>query len=343
MRVLASPASTGPNGNPYIEQLTAGLRRRGLQVDEFTRRGLLERYPVVHLHWPELLIDWERPATAVKQVASTLSLLAVARRRGSRLIWTAHNLASHDRDRAGLRRAFGLAVTALLTDVVSLSAAGVPLLRARYPALRRIPVHVVPHGDYRAAYPAAPAQASARQELGVPGEGPLVLQFGQLRRYKGIEATIEAFRPLGAQGARMLVAGRPHDTRYAADLARLAATVPGVSLRPERIPQQLVPTYLAACDVVSAAYPLGTALNSGVALLALSFDRPVVVRDTPVMRELGADVGPGWVHRAAVGAETEAMQSALAAAARLADSRPDLSRFQWDRIVEQTLDIYRGR
>ena len=53
------PADTPGLANPYtLTCLLKGLRRGGVVVDEVRWSALLrERYSVVHVHWPERMID----------------------------------------------------------------------------------------------------------------------------------------------------------------------------------------------------------------------------------------------------------------------------------------------
>ena len=58
LRVAMWPADTPGLANPYTSLLTKGLRREGVVVDEVRWSALLrERYSVVHVHWPERMID----------------------------------------------------------------------------------------------------------------------------------------------------------------------------------------------------------------------------------------------------------------------------------------------
>lgn len=351
MRVLFSPTESGSGGNPYVEHLCAGLTRSGIDVVGYRRRSILSRPDAVHINWPAFIVRWDRPIRAVSEAARTVAFLAVARARGARIVWTAHDLGAHDRPRPRLQRLYERAFAWVVTDVISLSAAGIPLVVEHFPEAAHARFHVIPHGHYRDDYPRVTSdRREARRRLGLPEVGPLVLQFGMLRRYKAVEDMIASFgrfasvRDGDAQPPRLLVVGEARDPAYAREVQAAADATPGVELRAERVDEETAALLMTAADVVYAAYPPGTSLNSGVAVLALSFDRPVVVRDTPVMRELAASVGPGWVHPAGPGHDDQALASALSAGERLEGSGgADLSALDWDRIVDATVAVYAGR
>jgi glycosyltransferase involved in cell wall biosynthesis len=230
--------------------------------------------------------------------------------------------------------------TRRLDGVISLSAAGVDALRDAFPALARVPTFVVPHGHYRAAYPAPVPRAAARRALDLPPDAPVILHFGVLRPYKNVVRLVEAFRAMDApegDGAApaLLVAGTP-GTAALADAVRAAADgAARVRLDLRFVPDEAVPRYLGAADLV--ALPYAEILNSGTALLALSLDRPVLVPDRGAMGELRGHAGAAWVRTYAPPLTPTTLADALAWA-RHADrpARPDLSALAWPRLAADT-------
>lgn len=343
MRVVFSPTHSGAGGNPYVEHLSAGLARAGVDVEPYRRRAILSAPDAVHINWPAFVVDWSDRRRAVSEAGRTLAYLAIARARGTRIVWTAHDLGAHDRPLPRLQRVYERAFASLVTDVVSLTAAGIPLVRAAFPEVRGARFYVIPHGHYRDDYPdVAASRVDARRRLGLPEDGRIILQFGMLRRYKAIEAMIAQFGRLAVPGTTLLVVGESREAAYTAELQEAVRGVPGVLLRTERVDEETAALLMTAADVVYAAYPPGTSLNSGVAVLALSFDRPVVVRDTPVMRELRDVAGADWVFPAETGHDAPVLREALAAGARMRDASVDLRALDWDGIVSATAAVYAG-
>jgi hypothetical protein len=83
-------------------------------------------------------------------------------------------------------------------------------------------------------------------------------------------------------------------------------------------------------------------LHSGSLLLALSFSRRALVRDTPYAQDIAALVGDDWVQLLKAELDSGILERAL----EWALSRPrhellPLDDFGWDRIGEQTLAFYR--
>lgn len=340
-RVLAAPASMPANGNPYITSLYNEVRARGIRVDELNRRAMLAGYDVIHVHWPELLVRWTTRRTALIDTVKVLAGLWVARLRGTRLIWTGHDLGPHDMPYPRMYRLYIAAFTLMVDQMISLGESSTASLKGAYPAIRRIPVKVIPHGHYRESYDSPGSRAEARSRLGLPGEPATVfLLLGQIRRYKNVPSLIQAFVKLRDHEAHLAVAGAVRDPMLKREVAAAARGDGSITLALEAIPDSDIPVWHAAADVVVLPYSQATSLHSGAALLALSMNRPVVAFDSGTMRELRATVGSQWVYTFKGGSE-EALKAAKRAAREAREDAPDLSLFDWSRIGESTVAVYR--
>jgi|SRR6187549_108438 len=200
-------------------------------------------------------------------------------------------------------------------------------------------VRVVHHGafDYLTQLP---------EEKPLPVElegaaGPVVLFFGLLRPYKGLEVLVDAFREV--EGAELWVVGNPR--MDVEPLRRLAATVAGRARFVTRFVEDAeIPAIFRRADLV--VLPYLDAEHSGVLYTGLAFGKPLVlsaVGGFPEVAALGAArlVAPGDRDSlAAALAELcgdEAARERLARAAREAAAGP----YSWDGAAAKTLAIYR--
>jgi glycosyltransferase involved in cell wall biosynthesis len=226
--------------------------------------------------------------------------------------------------------------------VIAHSQAARALLEARYGPLPRCVV--IPHGSYVGLYGPPRDRAASRLELGLPAAGPVLFNFGALRPYKNIEQLIDVFAtlPLEARGT-LLIAGAPKSQAYAEELRWRAVAVPGVELRATYIPDEQLPTYLAAADLV--VLPYRSLLTSGILLWALSYARPVVAPAFGPVRELVHDGHAGFLFAPG---DDNALRAALARAL----AHPDLpalgaaglavaQEFAWTKIAVRTAQVYR--
>lgn len=204
-------------------------------------------------------------------------------------------------------------------------------------------VHVIPHGafDYLTRLPEEkplPAELEG-------AEGPVILSFGLLRPYKGIENLLEAYGSVAASnpGAELWIVGNPR--MDVEPLRRRAAEAGGrVRLVTRFVDDAEIPAIFRRADLV--VLPYLDAEHSGVLYTGLAFGKPLVlsaVGGFPEVAEAGAArlVPPGDTEALAVTlAELigdESARAELTAAAARAAAGP----FSWDEAARRTLDLYR--
>ena len=83
-------------------------------------------------------------------------------------------------------------------------------------------------------------------------------------------------------------------------------------------------------------------MHSGTALLALSFDRPVLMPDRGAMSELQDRVGPEWMRTYSDDFSREVLVEAVRWAETGArPSQAPLDELQWPRLARQTEALFR--
>ena len=185
-------------------------------------------------------------------------------------------------------------------------------------------VRVIPHGafDYLTRLPEEkplPAELEG-------AEGPVILFFGLLRPYKGIENLLEAFRRV--EGAELWIVGNPR--MDVEPLRALAAEAPGrVRFVTRFVDDAEIPAIFRRADLV--VLPYLDAEHSGVLYTGLAFGKPLVLSAVGGFPEVAATgaarlVPPGDAAAlAAALAELvgdEAARAELAAAAEPRRRRP---------------------
>lgn len=127
-------------------------------------------------------------------------------------------------------------------------------------------------------------RAQARRALGLPAEGIILLFFGLVRRYKGVDILLDAMTRTGSK-PHLLVAGEWYEDRGQADaLIRSADLTDRVRFDDYYIPDERVALYFSAADAV--VQPYRTATQSGVVQTAFHFGRPVIVTDVGGLPEV---------------------------------------------------------
>jgi glycosyltransferase involved in cell wall biosynthesis len=137
---------------------------------------------------------------------------------------------------------------------------------------------VAPHGNYL-SYPSGLPREIARRELNVPIDAFVYLSFGLIRAYKGFDDLLAAFRRVRLPNKWLIVAGE-YDSgttnawRQKLMLARTTRLSRRVRFFLRTVPSAQVQTFVNASDCVVLSHRQG--LNSGVAILAMTFGKPVV-------------------------------------------------------------------
>lgn len=150
------------------------------------------------------------------------------------------------------------------------------------------------------------SKAEARKHLGLAEEGKLILFFGFIRKYKGLDMLLEAM-PLLPPDIRLLVAGEFYEDEkpYQEQIDKLNIR-DRLVLRTDFIPDSEVKYYLCAADAV--IQPYRNATQSGVTPLAFHFEKPMVVTNVGGL--------PGMVPHRECGIVTEPDPTAIAAGIR---------------------------
>jgi glycosyltransferase involved in cell wall biosynthesis len=200
-------------------------------------------------------------------------------------------------------------------------------------------VHVIPHGafDYLTQLPEEkplPAELEG-------AEGPVILFFGLLRPYKGIENLLQAFRQV--EGAELWIVGNPR--MDVAPLRELAGAAPGrIRFVTRFIDDAEIPAIFRRADLV--VLPYLEAEHSGVLYTGLAFGKPLLLSAVGGFPEVAATgaarlVPPGDIAALAAALSELSADADARAELAVAAARAAAGPFSWDETARLTLDLYR--
>ena len=135
----------------------------------------------------------------------------------------------------------------------------------------------------------APPREEARRRLGLSGN--VALCFGHIRPYKGVDVALRAWPMLRCE-ATLLVAGEVWWKQEEA-IRELARGLANVRMDLRYVPDAEIAEYFAAADVVLAPYRVEA--QSGVALTALHFGRPLIASTVGGLPEVVEEGGNGFL------------------------------------------------
>ncbi len=363
VRLVDPPAYTPP----YDHSLAAALTRAGADVElstsrptygapgtagfavreDFYRRAMardrsLAARRALRLaeHLPDMLRHRRaagRDADVVHYQWLTLEAIdAFLLARGAPRVFTSHNVLRRGAGR--LREQGARRVVAHSDAIVVHTRDGAREIVDRYGA-DPARVRTIPHGafDYLARQsheqPLPPDLAAVERQV--------ILSFGVLRPYKGIDVLIEAFREI--DGAELWIVGRPW--MDVEPLRSAAARCDGAVRFVDRfVSEAELPAYFRRADVV--ALPYRTIDQSGVLYTALAFGKAIVASEIGGFGEVAAEHG---AVRPSPAGDAGALRAALSdllddpvarreqeARARDAAAGP----YSWEEAARLTLALY---
>lgn len=164
---------------------------------------------IFHLHWLNaFMVRAKTEEQARQDFTDFLSQLDSFLSKGGRVVWTIHNIVSHDTKFRDLEIEMSSLIAAR-ADVLHFHARSSVLeVRAVFSAER---IAISAHGNYVSAYPDdGLSKTAARDALGLDKGEDLVLSLGLVRPYKGHDLMIAAFRALlpDRPRLRLFIAGR---------------------------------------------------------------------------------------------------------------------------------------
>ena len=277
------------SGNPYQSLLASGIENHDYTVGflNYSSTALLpinaalqdQRKPdIVHLHWLNYYLEtlfWSSNLVFVylrlMLIIIDITLLKI---RGIKVVWTVHNLISHESPRPD-RELIARKVIARLCRVVVHSEGAKSIVAEKY-NINQKNISVVPHGSY-VGYYANDTETNQKivQKLNLDCNKKTFLFLGAIRRYKGVNDLVEAFLKTDNPVYSLVIAGRPFEKDDKLWLEQKALQDPRIKLSLEFIPENELCAYLSSCDVV--VLPFVNTLTSGSAILAMSYGKALIL------------------------------------------------------------------
>lgn len=329
----------------FLRRSKAWLRRRLLPPALIKSLGALEycvdmgrlyrkaarEGAVVHLLW-------------IKHPALDLFWGLLFCRRG-RFVYTMHNALPHDRESFLNRLAYALYYS-LPDQIIALGRPEIDKALKLNGGLGRR-MNLIPHGLLFLDVPER-GKAGARAALARGRDEKLVLFWGNIFPYKGLDDLLTAFSRLSGPGVTLAVAGKwsvPAAVKQR--WLREARATGRLTLFEGFLEASRVRDLLCAADLLILPYKEAT--QSGVGFAALRYGLPLLVTRTGSLPELlPEDLRARWVVPpsspdrlaeaiAAFFAQSDEERAALGGRLKAYAAR----RYSWDAIARQTLEVYR--
>ncbi len=277
--------------NKYLTCLWSSLSDynveiNAFQVDCFFSQLMAAKHhnKIIHLHWVRVLchLDSGSRYKTLSSFLATIRNLFFLRLFGNKIVWTIHNTYSHNNNFPRLEFILRCFLSRISHDILVMSEYGRQECMRMYGRTKR--VHIIPIGNYIGSYSNQISRTDSRIKLDIASEQKVLLFFGMVRHYKGINHLLATFNQLKNSDVVLLIAGIPYDADLCAEIEQAAQRDSRIRLRLQFIPDEDIQIYMNACDWVILPYK--KILNSASVLLALSFARPVIVPQRGAITEL---------------------------------------------------------
>lgn len=286
IRILSSPGRCEVGANPFVRMLLESYGDNVTLIHFSWWSAFSGSYDILHLHWPERVM---RGSGGIKKHIKPLLFLALIIRNKVRnvpMLWTVHNDEPHEPGSSLDAAVFAKWVKSV-THKVYLSE-----WAASHDAFPPEHSSVILHGHYRPIL----HHEYRPDETSGSFDGRLLF-FGFLRPYKGIESLIDAFGAMDSRlrgsDATLRIVGKAVSPMYGAALRAQASPWSTIEVEDKFLADRALEDEITAADLV--VLPYSKMYNSGAVLLALSIGRPVLVPESPTMKEIQAEIGDNWL------------------------------------------------
>jgi glycosyltransferase involved in cell wall biosynthesis len=189
------------------------------------------------------------------------------------------------------------------------------------------------------------SKSEARSQLKIKNEELIILFFGFIRKYKGLDILLEAMKlitqsQLPTAHCKLLIAGEFYDDAklYNEQIDRLGIR-DNLILHTDFIPDNEVKNYLCAADVV--IQPYRNATQSGVTPLAYHFEVPMIVTNVGGLPAMVPDNKVGLVAEPTAASLAEKIQEYFDKGEDyfLPHLLEEKKKFSWTKMLESILEV----
>jgi glycosyltransferase involved in cell wall biosynthesis len=281
------PAFLYPGGDPKddhtypeIDSANLNVRRNLTWYNPFSwlyDALLTSRTELLHAQW------WSLPLFPVH-----LTICSIFKIRKKPIVFTVHNVLPHDK--SSLYETLSRLLFRFGSHFIVHTTTGRRQMIEHY----QIPperISVIPHGtlDFHVNHHAD--RQELRKKMGIDSQEKIILLFGAIRPYKGIDVAIKALPEIIAQipEARLLIAGKLwEDWQPYERLISQLQLQEHVILHLEYIPSDQVHTFFEVADLTIFPYCQFDS-QSGAGATAISFQKPMIVSRVGGLPELVQD------------------------------------------------------
>lgn len=297
---------------------------------------------LIHIQWPYKLVFFDR---------TVLNLYYKAL--GKKTVFTAHNIdaAARDGNQSWANRA-SLRFHYRIIDHIIVHTERMKSELSQEFGIKKSKITVIPHGIMSAVPETSLDRSAARKRLGLGAGDRIMLAFGLITPYKGLEYLVDAFGLLCKQdqNIKLIIAGRikecPEYWKKINVLIERNGLQNSIITHLRHIPDDEVEIFFKAADVL--VMPYRGIFQSGVIFLAYRFGLPVIATDVGSLKEVVIDGKNGFICKVDDAVDladsidhffaSELFQNQERSRQQIREHA--FARYSWTGIAEQTRQVY---
>jgi glycosyltransferase involved in cell wall biosynthesis len=204
------------------------------------------------------------------------------------------------------------------------------------------PVSISPHPIFN-HFGDPITKMEARTQLGLPQQDKIILFFGYIRKYKGLDLLIQAMadETIKKLGIQLMVVGEFYeDASGYHDLVKTLGLQDQIKFYSNYIPDGEVKNYVCSADFIIQPYKNAT--QSGVTPLAYHFEKPMLVTNVGGL----ADTVPNLKTGIVVTPTSEAIAQGIETLYEMGENHFNLNiieekkKYSWSQMTEKFLALY---
>lgn len=284
--------------NMHLNLLYNLLRDNGYSVYPFTIANVFKyrKRAIWHIHWIDgffrgtlLRFGLEKDYFFISLARFSIFLLLLpwVKLFKLKIVWSVHNVCSHEHGGSFVEKWVTKLLLIFSDRVTGFNEYICKLLAEKYGFHRTI---LMRQGLYEDCYPDNVSRSDARKKLSIPENNFVLLMFGALQEYKGVDLLIKAFAAYESEHITLIIAGSSKNCpEYGKFLGELARHDERITLYDRYVLDDEVQYFFRAADYT--IYPYRQISNSGTIFLSLTFGIPIIVSDKGGVREV-TDIEP---------------------------------------------------
>lgn len=273
--------------------------------------------------------------------------LIILKLTGIRIVYTAHNILPHNRTK------FDFLIYKLVYQIVNEIIVHSEYIKNKLVSTFNVSsqkVNVIPHGNFDIYLPKKNiSKNDARKILNLKENDDVILFFGYIKEYKGLDTLIKSFPKAAKKNSKLklLIAGMPENLNLKERYIKLIESLnckESVLYEFSFIPSDSIALYFSASDLV--VLPYRNIDHSGIIHLSYSFARPILATNVGDFSEIIEERITGFlVEKDDHNILAEAIYAAflnknLLVKMGLKAQDLNTTKYSWDEIGKRTAELY---